>query len=81
MQGTAADLIKKAMIEVDQWLQESRSNAKMILQVHDELILEVPAEEIGEVTVKVEEIMCSVTTLSVPLVVDTGTGSNWKTAH
>ena len=81
MQGTAADLIKKAMILVDRWILENASRSRMILQVHDELVLEVPEEEAGPMAGTVAEIMCSVTELSVPLVVDTGTGPNWKVAH
>ena len=81
MQGTAADLIKRAMILVDRWILENASRSRMILQVHDELVLEVPEEEAGPMAGTIAEIMCSVTELSVPLVVDTGTGPNWKVAH
>ena len=81
MQGTAADLIKKAMILLDRWILENRSRSRMLLQVHDELVLEVPEEEAGTMAEITSELMCSVTSLSVPLVVDTGTGPNWKVAH
>ena len=81
MQGTAADLIKKAMILVDRWILDNASRSRMILQVHDELVLEVPEEETGTVAGITEELMCSVAELSVPLVVDTGIGPNWKVAH
>ena len=81
MQGTAADLIKKAMILLDRWILENRSRSRMLLQVHDELVLEVPEEEAGTMAEITSEIMGSVTSLSVPLVVDTGTGPNWKVAH
>ena len=81
MQGTAADLIKKAMIRVDNWILDSGTRARMIMQVHDELVLEVPQDEIHQVTAQTTEIMCSVAVLEVPLVVDTGLGKNWKLAH
>ena len=81
MQGSAADLIKLAMLAVDRWLRESDTGAKMILQVHDELVLEVPDAEVPEATEKTRELMASVAELKVPLIVDTGTGANWKEAH
>lgn len=81
MQGTAADLIKLAMIKIDKWQTASSLKCKMIMQVHDELVFEVPHQEVDEVTDKVREIMCSVAELSVPLVVDAGAGANWKEAH
>ncbi len=81
MQGTAADLIKKAMIEVDRWILDTGSGARMIMQVHDELVLETPREDGKAIAKKVADIMCSVASLDVPLVVDTGLGDNWKVAH
>ena len=81
MQGTAADLIKKAMIAVDEWIMANDSNARMIMQVHDELVLEVPRGEADAISKHTTEIMSSVAELSVPLVVDTGVGDNWKVAH
>lgn len=81
MQGTAADIIKLAMIKVDQWLTEEKVDAKMIMQVHDELVLEVAENEIDQVKEKLEEIMTSAAELNVPLVVDTGVGDNWDEAH
>ena len=81
MQGTAADLIKIAMIELDQWLQQNKPDARIILQVHDELVLEVAVEEADFMAEKTADIMCSVAKLNVPLVVDTGIGGNWKIAH
>ncbi len=81
MQGTAADLIKMAMVKVDQWLLDNASSSRMILQVHDELVLEVPEEDAQHMANTIAEIMCSVAELSVPLLVDTGTGPNWKVAH
>jgi DNA polymerase-1 len=81
MQGTAADLIKLAMIEIDRWLLDNSCATKMIMQVHDELVFEVAENEADSITVMVRELMCGVTELNVPLVVDIGTGSNWKEAH
>jgi DNA polymerase-1 len=81
MQGTAADLIKKAMITLDHWLSENDADAKIILQVHDELVLEVEQSESNSMATKTAEIMCGVAELKVPLIVDTGIGENWKLAH
>ena len=81
MQGTAADLIKLAMIAVQGWLDASAMSAKLIMQVHDELVLEVPDSEVALVQDKVRELMQSVTRLEVPLVVDVGVGRNWDEAH
>ncbi len=81
MQGTAADLIKKAMIAVDSWILDNNSRSRMILQVHDELVLEIPESETDDMAARIAEIMCAVAELSVPLVVDTGIGANWKVAH
>jgi DNA polymerase-1 len=81
MQGTAADLIKLAMTAVQKWLDESRAQAKLIMQVHDELVLEVPDAEIEATKAKVRELMESVAKLDVPLVADVGVGDNWDRAH
>ena len=81
MQGTAADIIKRAMLAVHEWLQTSRSDARMIMQVHDELVFEVPENDVDSVTKKVTELMCSAADLSVDLKVDAGTGLNWDEAH
>ncbi len=81
MQGTAADIIKRAMIAVDAWCRRANSPARLIMQVHDELVLEVRAERIEEVTRAVRERMVNAATLSVPLRVDVGTGANWDEAH
>src|SRR5438105_361771 len=81
MQGTAADLIKLAMIAVHGWLEESGSQAKLIMQVHDELVLEVPDAEVGTVRERVRELMQAVHELNVPLVVDVGVADNWDQAH
>jgi DNA polymerase-1 len=81
MQGTAADLVKLAMIAVQDWLDEHRSAAKLILQVHDELVLEVPDDEIAAVREHLPRLMSGVAKLSVPLIVEVGVGPNWDTAH
>ncbi|MDE2136391.1 MAG: DNA polymerase I [Gammaproteobacteria bacterium] len=81
MQGTAADIIKRAMIEVDGWCRRSASPARLIMQVHDELVLEVQSGALEEVTRAVRERMVNAASLSVPLRVDVGTGANWDEAH
>ena len=81
MQGTAADIIKRAMIGVDDWLQNGRSGARLVMQVHDELVFEVPDDRLDEVRDAVVERMSGAARLDVPLVVDTGHGPNWDTAH
>ena len=81
MQGSAADLIKLAMLAVDQWIIDHNAGAKIIMQVHDELVLEVAEDELERVSHATTELMAGVATLKVPLVVDTGTGHNWKEAH
>jgi DNA polymerase I len=81
MQGTAADIIKRAMISTDQWLNQSQPDAKMIMQVHDELVFEVAYDQIDEFATSVRTLMCSAADLEVPLVVDIGFGTNWDEAH
>jgi DNA polymerase I len=81
MQGTAADIIKRAMISVDAWCRAERVPARLIMQVHDELVLEVPADAAAEVGAAVRAHMVNAATLSVPLRVDIGTGANWDEAH
>ncbi|CAH2928647.1 MAG: DNA polymerase I (EC [uncultured Paraburkholderia sp.] len=81
MQGTAADLIKLSMIAVQKWIEESHIGTRMIMQVHDELILEVPDEELPEVRKRLPELMCGVAALKVPLVAEVGAGLNWEEAH
>jgi DNA polymerase-1 len=81
MQGTAADIIKRAMIAVDAWLQTLGGAARMIMQVHDELVFEVRTDRSGEVRDGVRERMAAAAELSVPLVVDIGVGENWDEAH
>jgi DNA polymerase-1 len=81
MQGTAADLIKIAMIAVQGWLESEKLATKLIMQVHDELVLEVPDAELERVKSGVEKLMMGVAQLDVPLVVDAGVGANWEVAH
>ncbi len=81
MQGTAADLIKLAMIAVQNWIDSERLATLMVMQVHDELVLEVPEQELDRVRAKLPRLMTGVASLRVPLVVDVGTGPNWEQAH
>jgi len=81
MQGTAADIIKLAMINVHNWLENSDLTSKIIMQVHDELVLEVPESEMDEVQKGLNDLMESAAELLVPLVVDIGIGDNWDEAH
>ncbi|WP_282270130.1 DNA polymerase I [Stenotrophomonas sp. PS02298] len=81
MQGTAADIIKRAMVSVDGWLQVHSDKARMILQVHDELVFEADIAFIDTLRAEVEQRMASAASLRVPLVVDTGIGENWDEAH
>ncbi|MCK5888724.1 MAG: DNA polymerase I, partial [Methylococcales bacterium] len=81
MQGTAADIIKVAMINMDQWLKDNHSENKMIMQVHDELVFEVVDQQVDEFSLIVQDIMCSAAQLDTPLVVDVGVGDNWDEAH
>lgn len=81
MQGTAADLIKLSMIAVQDWLESEKLGTRQIMQVHDELVLEVPQEEFDLVKVKLPELMCTVAELRVPLVAEVGHGANWEEAH
>ncbi|MDR3444932.1 MULTISPECIES: DNA polymerase I [unclassified Dyella] len=81
MQGTAADIIKRAMITVHDWLQTRADDAHMLMQVHDELVFEVRKDVVDEVRAGVIERMSSAATLSVPLLVEAGVGANWGEAH
>ena len=81
MQGTAADLIKLAMIAVQDWLEQDGLGSKMIMQVHDELVLEVPQAELELVRRKLPELMSKVAQLKVPLLAEVGAGKNWDEAH
>ncbi|MHB8453364.1 MAG: DNA polymerase I [Acidiferrobacterales bacterium] len=81
MQGTAADLIKLAMLAVDSWIRDSGTQTRMIMQVHDELVFEVPDAELESATNSIRHCMTDVARLAVPLVVDIGAGTNWDEAH
>jgi DNA polymerase-1 len=81
MQGTAADIIKRAMIDVDAWLQDQGDVARMIMQVHDELVFEVRVDRIQQIETGVRERMAAAAELRVPLIVDIGVGANWDEAH
>ncbi len=81
VQGTAADLIKLAMIAVENWIDQEKLKTKLILQVHDELVLEVPNEEVDIVKEKLPQLMGSVTRFSIPIVADVGVGDSWESAH
>jgi DNA polymerase-1 len=81
MQGTAADLIKLAMVAVQRWIEAEKLGSRMIMQVHDELVLEVPDQELDLVRARLPELMCNVAELRVPLVAEVGVGKNWEQAH
>ena len=81
MQGTAADLIKLAMLAVQRWLDAEGLASKLVMQVHDELVLEVPDAELIVVREMLPRLMNGVAQLKVPLVVDVGVGANWEAAH
>jgi DNA polymerase-1 len=81
MQGTAADIIKRAMIVIDRWLARSDIDARMIMQVHDELVFEVAEAQVDSFREEVRTMMESAAELTVPLVVEVGSGNNWDEAH
>jgi DNA polymerase-1 len=81
MQGTAADLIKMAMVAVQNWLDAEKLQSRMIMQVHDELVLEAPDEEVELVRAQLPRLMCGVAELRVPLIAEVGVGKNWEQAH
>ena len=81
MQGTAADIIKRAMLSCFHWLEDSGSGARMIMQVHDELVLEVPEPELDTVVPELTRLMSAAAELDVPLLVEAGIGDNWDQAH
>lgn len=81
MQGTASDLIKLAMISVHQWLKQNKLSSRLIMQVHDELVLEVPDDETTIICKTIPDIMANVAKLKVPLIADIGMGDNWDEAH
>ncbi len=81
MQGTAADLIKLAMVAVQKWLHTQKMRTLMVMQVHDELVLDVPLDELEQVRLNLPRLMCEVASLRVPLVAEVGVGPNWEQAH
>jgi DNA polymerase-1 len=81
MQGTAADIIKRAMIDVHAWLLDSREAARLVMQVHDELVLEVAQDDVERVEHELRTRMATAAELRVPLKVDVGRGPNWDEAH
>ena len=81
MQGTAADIIKRAMIAVDAWLLDQQDVARMLMQVHDELVFEVREAEVERIVAGARGRMAAAAELDVPLVVDVGVGANWDEAH
>ena len=81
MQGTAADIIKRAMIEVDRWIRSKSPDVTMIMQVHDELVFEVGEQSVDSIVPEIVSMMEQAADLSVPLVVDAGRGANWDEAH
>jgi DNA polymerase-1 len=81
MQGTAADIIKRAMIQVDAWLRTSKAKARLIMQVHDELVLEVSDDAVTTLVQQIRTHMAHAAELQVPLKVDVGIGRNWDEAH
>lgn len=81
MQGTAADIIKRAMINIEAWLNKEHPDVKLIMQVHDELVFEVPEEKVEALEPEIRNIMTHSVELSVPLLVDIGIGNNWDAAH
>jgi DNA polymerase-1 len=81
MQGTAADIIKQAMIDTDSWINQQQPEIKMIMQVHDELVFEIPESLVVDSIESIRKIMSNAAELDVPLIVDIGVGNNWDEAH
>ena len=81
MQGTAADIIKRAMLAADRWLNQENPDAKMIMQVHDELVFEIAGDQVDGCVAKIRTLMAAAAELAVPLIVDIGIGNNWDEAH
>jgi len=81
MQGTAADIIKRAMLAVDSWIEQEKPSVRMIMQVHDELVFEVKESVVDQATAQIRALMENAASLKIPLVVDTGIGDNWDEAH
>ena len=81
MQGTAADIIKRAMLSVDDWLQTEKPQVQMLMQVHDELVFEIAPDALGGAVQEISQRMQAAADLDVPLIVDVGIGNNWEEAH
>ena len=81
MQGTAADIIKTAMIQIEKWLQTCDFDIQMLMQVHDELVFEVAEDQLEAVNIEIKRLMESALELKVPLIVEIGQGNNWDEAH
>jgi DNA polymerase-1 len=81
MQGTAADLIKLSMVKIQDVLDAQKRGTRMVLQVHDELVFEVPEDEMDWVKTEIPKLMASVAELRVPLLAEIGIGANWEEAH
>jgi DNA polymerase-1 len=81
MQGTAADIIKRAMIDIQACLNKDYPDIRLIMQVHDELVFEIPEDKVETLKPEIIDIMTRAADLSVPLLVDIGTGNNWDAAH
>ena len=81
MQGSAADIIKRAMLTLHQWMADSQLDLRVIMQVHDELVFEVREGLVESVSGQIAQMMAAAADLNVPLVVDVGTGRNWDEAH
>ena len=81
MQGTAADIIKRAMLAVDHWIMHKQPAVKMLMQVHDELVFEIQRQALDESIAIIRKEMEAAAVLSVPLIVDVGQGDNWEEAH
>ena len=81
MQGTAADIIKRAMISIERWLEEDDAGIHMVMQVHDELVFEIPDKQLEAAQKQIEKLMIDAAELSIPLEVGIGSGLNWEVAH
>ena len=81
MQGSAADIIKRAMIDIDHWLALGELDARMLLQVHDELVFEIKEECVDDYKAEICKLMSEAATLDVPLIVEADSGDNWQQAH
>lgn len=81
MQGTAADIIKRAMLAVDKWFRTEGIPCDLIMQVHDELVIEVPEDEAKQIGLEIARLMSEAAELTVPLVVEVGIGADWDEAH